>query len=376
MSLDKKKGMGKKRISIVGTKTDFESLADVLAQAKRMFNIDIEMKVKDKDLPTRITLREEAEPDIISYPRTARALTLLNKALRKEIPASDDSQTIPADIGSMDWIYNDPRTAALAPESVRVLQSITEGVARPGLRSIPPARHYAARDIKQEFDSMFEGKLADNMKDKGGFFSTLEPEWVYIQTADVWPLGSEKWKKGGFENIQKLRELESDRLQDKSAYPPNLGMIVNSKGKKVKPTQAMVAVFRGDVEFDLKQKVNVNSKAWSAFVKGLPEGLLSKELTGSKPKTIEDLLKVFFSYNVGSFMKFDDATVRPIGPNMGSILTEHIYGDDRPQLPGQPPQRKLGDKILYSALVVATGKYRPGSHDVIHLKESEIPGWS
>ena len=312
----------------------------------------------------------------ISYPRTARALSILAKALDKKFPPGQDTQTIPLDIGSMDWVYNDPRTTDLSPTSVRVLQSITEGIARPGLRAIPPAKHYAGRDLTQEFDAMFEGKLPDNMYDKGGFFHTLKPEWVYIQTADVSPLSSQGWKQKDLESMKNIRNLEEERLLDKASYPPYLGKIKNSKGKTVEPTQAMVAVFRADMEFDLNQKVNIGNKAWSNFVKRLPEGLLSKELTGDRPKTVGDLLKVFFAYNVGTFMKIDDATVRPIGLDKAPIFTEHMFGDARPQEPGKPPQRKLGDKILYSALVVGTGKYRAPTHDVVHLTENEIPGWS
>ena len=375
MSLDKKKQDKTKRITFVGTKEDMRSLADVLSQTKRMFNIDIDFK--QEDLPTRITLREEIEPEAITYPRVARALEKLDKAMAKEIPGGQDSETIPINIGSMDWVYNDPRTPLLSPVSTRVLQSITEGVAKSGLKAIMPAKHYAGRDIKQEFDSMFQGKFPDNMRDKNGFFATLEPEWVYIQTAEVWPKTDKVVKKKKeLDDIRKIRELEKKRLGDLAAYPPDLGFIPNSKGKRVEPTQATVAVFRADVEYDMHQKVNIGSSAWSSFVKGLPEGLLSKELTKNKPKTVGDLLNVFFAYNVASFMRMEDATVRPISPGRTSVTTDLMFGEARPQQPGLPPQRKLGDKILYSALVVGTGKYRPGYHDIAHLKESEIPGWS
>lgn len=374
MSLDKKKQDKVKRISVVGTKEDMQSLADVLSQTKRMFNIDIDFR--QKDLPTRITLREEIEPEAITYPRVARALGLLDKAFEKEIPVTDDSQTIPVNIGSMDWVYNDPRTPLLSPVSVRVLQSITEGVAKSGLKAITPAKHYAGRDIKQEFDSMFQGKFPDNMRDKNGFFATLDPEWVYIQTAEVWPKTDKVVKKKKELDIKKIRELEAKRLKDLAAYPPDLGYIPSSKGKKVEPTQAIVAVFRADVEYDMNQKVNIGSSAWSGFVKGLPESLLSRELTKSKPRTVGDLLNVFFAYNVASYMRMEDATVRPISPSRTSVTTDHMFGEVRPQTSGLPPQRKLGDKILYSALVVGTGKFRPGFHDIAHLKESEIPGWS
>ena len=375
MSLDKKKQDKAKRITVVGTREDMQSLADVLSQTKRMFNIDIDFK--RRDLPTRITLREEVEPEAITYPRVARALELLDKAFEKKIPASEDSQIIPVNIGSMDWMYNDPRTTLLSPVSTRVLQSITEGVAKPGLQAIMPTKHYAGRDIKQEFDSMFQGKFPDNMRDKNGFFATLEPEWVYIQTAEVWPKTDKVVKKKKeLDDIRKIRELEAKRLRDLAAYPPDLGFIPNSKGKRVEPTQATVAVFRADVEYDMHQKVNISSSAWSSFVKGLPEGLLSKEVTKNKPRTVGDLLRVFFAYNVASFMRMEDATVRAISPNRTLVTTDHMFGDVRPQQPGLPPQRKLGDKILYSALVVGTGKFRPGYHDIAHLKESEIPGWS
>lgn len=375
MSLDKKKQDTKKRVTIVGSKADFESLADVVSQAKRMFNIDID--IEGKDLPSRISLRNEVEPEAITYPRVARALEKLDKALKKEIPPREDTQTIPLEIGSMEWIYNDPQTHGLSPVSVRVLQSITEGVARPGLTAIQPTKHYSGRDIIQEFDAMFQGKYPDNMRDKGGPLHTLSPEWVYIQTADVWPKEPKPTSKKELDNIKKIRELEVKRLTDTSAYPPDLGLIQNSRGKKVEPTQATVAVFRADVEYDMHQKINISTTAWSNFVKQLPAGMLSKELTGTKPKTVEQLLNVFFAYNVASFMRMEDATVRPIAKNRTSISTEHMFGEERVPKPGQPqPLRKLGDKILYSALVVGTGKYRPGYHDVQHLKETEIPGWS
>ena len=64
MSLDKKKEVKMKRISVVGSEEDMESFVDFLSQAKRMFNIDID--TKSKDLPIRIALRDEIEPDIIS----------------------------------------------------------------------------------------------------------------------------------------------------------------------------------------------------------------------------------------------------------------------------------------------------------------------
>jgi hypothetical protein len=376
MSLDKKKQDITKRVSFVGTPEDMESLADAVSQIKRMFNLNID--VKSKDMPIRISLRPEIEPEAITYPRVARALTQLDVALKKQIPLGEDSQTIPLDIGSMEWIYDDPRTHGLAPVSVRVLQSITEGVAMPGLRAITPAKHYAGRDIKQEFNSMFDGELPDNMRDRGGLFPTLDPEWVYVQTAEVWPNTDKVVKnKKELEDIKKIRELEEKRLRDVAAYPPNLGVIESSKGKKVEPTQAIVAVFRGEIEFDMHQEVNINTVGWSGFVKQLPEGMLSKELTRNKPKTVGDLLNVFFAYNVASFMRMQDATVRPISKSRTSVATEHMYGDVRVPKPGQPqPLRKLEDKILYSALVVGTGKFRPGFHDVAHLSESEIPGWS
>jgi hypothetical protein len=281
-------------------------------------------------------------------------------------------------IGSMEWIYNDVTIATPENVGTRVLQSITEGVARPGLKAITPAKHYANRNLIDEFDAMMVGSMPDNMRDKGGLFHTLEPEWVYLQTAEVHPktdkvLGS--LKEG--ENIKKLRELEAKRLRNMAAYPPDLGVIENSKGKKVEPTQAFVAVFRGDYEFDTNQKVNIEMKRWGNFVKRLPKELLSKELTKNKPKTVGDLLKVFMAYNVASFMKMDDATVRPILPNRTAISTEHMFGAEREPKAGQMgPLRKLGDKVLYSALVVGTGNYRPGFHDIAHPKESEIPGWS
>jgi len=380
MSLDKKKQDKMKRISVSGTKEDMKALAEVLAQTKKMFNIDID--VKQQDLPTRISLREEVEPEAITYPRVARALDLLDVAFKKEVPRGEDSHTVPVKIGSMDWMYTDPSIATPENVSSRVLQSITEGVSRPGLKAITPHKHYSSRDIKQGLDDMIEGKKPDNMRDKDGLFRTLQPEWVYIQTAEVHPKKDKVVKnKKELQDIRKIRKLEEERLDKKknAAYPPNLGMIPNSKGKKVEPTQATVAVFRADVEYNMHQKVNISASAWSGLMKQLPDGLLSKELTASKPKTVGELLKFFFAYNVATFMRMENATVRPISPNRTAITTDHMYGDERESKPGQisqGPLRKLEDKILYSALVVGTGKYRPGFHDVAHLKETEIPGWS
>lgn len=380
MSLDKKKIETTKRLSFVGTQEDFESLADVLAQTKRMFNIDIEKK--KKGVPMRISISESVEPEAVTYPRVARALEQLSEALHKEIPASDDTQTIGIPIGSMDWIYNDPRSHGYAPGrntpvSVKVLQSITDGRAISGLKSITAAKHYANRNIVDVFDAMLIGDMPDNMRDKGGLFHTVEPEWVYIQTAEVWPTEDkvlESLKEG--ENIKKLRELEVKRLRDAAAYPPDLGMIENSKGKKIEPTKAIVAVFRGDVEFDMNQKLNIDMKRWGNFVKSLPDDLLSKELTKNKPKTVEDFMKVFLAYNVASFMKMENATVRPIAPNRTSISTEHIFGAEKEAVPPFAPPKKMGDKILYSALVVGSGKIRIGHHDIENMPEDKIPGWN
>jgi len=346
-----------------------------LSQTKRMFNIDIEKK--KKGVPMRISISEAVEPEAITYPRVARALENLQAALHKEVPESDESQTIAIPFGKMDWVYNDPRSPQYSPISIRVLQSITEGVAKPGLKAITTAKHYANKNLIDEFDTMIVGDMPDNMRDKGGLFHTIEPEWVYIQTAEVWPTEDkvlESLSEG--DDIRKLRELEKKRLKDVAAYPPDLGVIENSKGKKVEPTQAVAAVFRGDVEFDMNQKINLDMKRWGNFVKRLPDGLLSKELTKNKPRTVEDLLKVFLAYNVASFTKMQDATVRPIGPNRTAISTEHMFGDEREVVPPFAPPRKLGDKILYSALVVGTGKFRPGFHDIVNMPEDKIPGWN
>jgi hypothetical protein len=374
MSLNPKKQKTTKKISVVGTEEDMLALADVLKQTKQMFNIDI--TGKGKNLPIRITIRDEAEPEAVSYPRTARALKVIVKALEKEIPISDTEVTTPVSIGDMDWIWNDP-TRTDCPTSVRVLQSITRGTNVAGLRPIDPAKHYAGRDITQELDIMLDypkkwpQSLVGSAGTNNGIFEVLKPEWTYIQSADVWPVESKKWK-GKDLNIQEIRRLDEDRREDKAVFPPELG-----KADGGELTQAIVVAFRGDRDLDPLEKINVDAKVWSNFVKRLPTGMLSKELTKEKPKTIGDMLKVFIAYNVASFMKYKDVTVKPIGPGKASISSEFIDGSNRVPIivPGQPPQRQFKEKILYSALVVGDGT-APDDVDLEHMVEQNIPGWN
>jgi hypothetical protein len=49
---------------------------------------------------------------------------------------------------------------------------------------------------------------------------------------------------------------------------------------------------------------------------------------------------------------------------------------ESPPLPGQPPARAaLGTKVLYSAIVVGTGKYLPATHSVSTMDQAKVPGW-
>lgn len=383
MSLNPKKQKALKRISVVGTEEDRQALADVLKQAYEMFNIDL--TGKNKNIPTRIVLSDEAEPEAINYPRTAKALKALVSALEKEIPISDDEQTMPISIGDVDWMWNDP-TRVDSPISVRVLQSISRGKNLVGLRPIDPAKHYAGQDIMQKLDSMLDystGKWPKSLEGQpggaNGIFEVLKPEWTYIQTVDVFPVLSKKWK-GKELSIQEIRELEHKRRDGVDVYPPELGVTEDIKGKRTPFTQVLTVAFRGDRDLDQLEKINVDSRAWGNFVKSLPPGLLAKELIRDKPKTIGDMLKVFIAYNAASYTKFRNVAVKPLGPGRSSIFTELIDGRTRGEMPavqlGQTPPRDFKEHVLYSALVVGTGDFDFPTYDMSNIRhEDEIPGW-
>jgi len=378
MSLDRKKQLGTKRITVVGLKSDLVAFADVIEQAKSMFNLDLDRK--NKDLPIRISISPDVEPEAINYPRTAKILTALSTELKDELHPSDKgTKTYDIKFGKLDWIFNDPSEVTDSNLASRVLQSISEGVSRPGLKAIVSTKHYSPAnigDVKDRLDDTIENRgLIENMSVKNGLLRTIDPKWVYIQTANVSPVTNDKVIKSRKElsSMKQIRDLERRRLKGDAAYPPDLGTIKSSGGRNVEPTQATVAVFRGDMEFDMNQKIKVSAAQWSSFVKKLPEGLLSKELTGSAPKNVGEMLSVYFAYNVATYMKMKDATVRPLSSDKSAIMTEHIL-DEREQVNRLP--KRIGDKILYSALVVGTGDYKPKDYDALHLKEDTIPGWS
>ena len=171
--------------------------------------------------------------------------------------------------------------------------------------------------------------------------------------------------------------MEEELVQGKG-YPLDMGEIDKGflhAGKEA--TQGYVAIFRGDTSYDLGQKIKINGGAWSKFVKMLPPELLSGELK-KKPRTLENLLKVYFAVCVGSTLRLNNTTIKPIAKGRAPIDVRafHDVGAERP---GQVGYRKaLGDKVLYSALVVGTGPYLAKTHDVSGdvMTSADIPGWS
>ena len=386
MSLSKRRAAKTKTISIVGSETDIRTLGDAIQQAATMFNIDLD--VDNKDLPQRITIREKNDPEAVDYPRTAKAL----RNIAKELSKGPVEGTHPVHFGSFDWKFAIPSVSGRdVPDVVRVMQSISEGQSVGGLPAMMPGKHYAGYDVMTQMDDAI-AKKPENMiipgGTTGGLFKRLKPNWVYLQTVDIAPLRSRKAKgKGKHDSKEELRALEEGRMaevDDKvknvpglGHYPADLG-IVEAKGKgRTEATQGYASVFRGDLDYDLSQKLEISRKTWDTFIRKMPADMLSKELR-NKPKTVGDMLEVFFAYNVASTMKLKNAAVKPIGPGRAKIFTELM--DDKggdPPGPGQPPARPaLGTKVLYSAIVVGTGKYIPDSHSVSTLGQAKVPGWN
>jgi len=385
MSLDKRKDtpttkrdvMETRIVSLIGTPEDMRALGDILQQAHLMFNVDIE---EDRDLPSRIKLSEKMEPDAISYPRTARVLRKLSKKLLDVSDERKASEELEADFGENAWMYYETKDVAML---VKAVQSVSEG--RPAAVGITPVpKRIAYGDVTTKMEAMFELPYPSNMSAAGPggrrlmtlFKEHLKPQWVYLQNVDVHPLSRRK-ARTSHDDIDELKMMEGELAQGKG-YPLDMGEIDKGflRGGK-EATQGYVAVFRGDARYDLGQKIKINGGAWSKFVKMLPPELLAGELR-NRPTTLEDLLKVYFAVCVGSTLKLSNTTIKPIAEGRAPIDVRgfHDVGEKTPGVVGY--RRALGDKVLYSALVVGTGPYLAESHDVsgdVHTS-ADIPGWN
>jgi len=392
MSLDKKKKdipktkrdvIETRIISLIGTPEDMRALGDVLRQAHLMFNIDIDI---DKDLPSRIKLSEKIEPDAVLYPRTAKVLRAMSKSLLDVTEEKDAEREMAVDFGNKEWMY---RGVKDAPLMVKAMQSVAEG--RPAAIGIPPVpRRISYGDITTQMEAMFTLPYPFNMSAAapgggGGpgarrlmtlFKEHLKPQWVYLQNVDIHPMSRRKARRS-HDEMSELKTMEGELVLGKG-YPMDLGDIDKGflrTGKE--STQGYVAVFRADASYDLKQKIKIHGGAWSKFVKKLPPSMLAGELK-KKPKTLEDLLKVYFAVCVGSTLKLNNATIRPIAGGRAPIDVRAFYDAGEGKL-GDPGYRKaLGNKVLYSALIVGTGPYLARTHDVVGGVRNvvDIPGWN
>lgn len=385
MSLDKKKDLPKTKrdvmetriVSFIGTPEDMRALGDILQQTHRMFNIDVDV---DRDLPSRIKLREKIEPDALSYPRTARVLRKMSKKLLDVTEEKDAERELEVDFGDNEWMYKETKDVAML---VKAVQSISEGrPAAVGIAAAPQRISYG--DVTTKMEAMFVLPYPLNMSATapGGrrimtlFKEHLKPQWVYLQNVDVHP-DSRRKARTSHDEMSELKVMEGELALGKG-YPLDLGEIDRkfyTRGKEA--TQGYVAIFRADTSYDLRQKIKINGGAWSKFLKMLPPELLSGELK-KKPKTLEDLLKVYFAVCVGSTLKLDNTTIKPIARGRAPIDVRafHDVGEKKPGVVGY--RKALGDKVLYSALVVGTGPYLAESHDVsgdVHTS-ADVPGWN
>jgi len=373
MSLDKRKEQKTKKITIVGSEDDIRTLGDVIRQTYQMFNIDLDKG--NIDLPPRIGIRDDVDPEAIDYPRTAKILHTVGD----ELSDGPKEGTKAVSFGDIKWKLRVPKATTPGidvPDVVKVMQSVAEGTSIGGLSAVSPTKYFAGYNFMSHMDDAIE-KKPEVMP--AGLYGTLQPSWVYIQNIDMAPKDSLKSKgKKKHDSPRELVELEKGRkagTPEMKRYPADLGEIKTGR-KKEEATQGYVAVFRGNYDYDLNQPLKISQKEWNNFIKKIPINLLSAELK-KKPKTVGDMLEIFFAYDVATTMKLKNAAVRPVATGRSKIFTELMEDKGEQQLPGQPPARRgLGTQVLYSAVVVGTGKYIPATYDAGNLKQADVPGWN
>jgi hypothetical protein len=86
----------KKEISLIATQEDIKALQQAMKETGRMFNFDINKK--NDDLPARITIDEDIDPEPTMYPRTSAYLRKLSKALEQASTATGEG---PISVGSI-----------------------------------------------------------------------------------------------------------------------------------------------------------------------------------------------------------------------------------------------------------------------------------
>lgn len=383
MSLDKREEKRKlektKTIEITGTWQDLEALADVIEQIRGKFNVDLE---KDKDLPPRITIRDKIDPNPLMFGRADKLLGDLSKEMKKMAASNSPSNTQGRGLKTEATISTrDPslmkKFEKLNFPVLKVMQNVTYGSS-----TTEPSWSLGKKQHGTLFDNFAgnvdvgivkDNKWPQNMAN--GLFTALSPEWVYIQSIDAHPGAMSKRKgKKEHDTIEKMAELDADRLRERDLYPPDFGNDY---------TQGYVAVMRANMNFDLNQKIKIDPNRWARFClnidKANPE-LMNPKYARNPPKTIGDLLEYSFAYVVGRTMAMQKATVKPIGKGRLPIEQSTVSGFGEDEIEGT--------RVMYTGIVVGKGPYlnsptlnaeeikKHELYSVMNINDLDrIPGW-
>lgn len=363
-----------KTVSIIGTEKDMQALGDVLKQAKDMFNIDLNLD--NNDMPERLTFRDLEILDAIAYPRTARVLRQTSDGLRATATRNDIIAPVSTDFGNLDWLAQKPQNNFMI---IKALQSVMNGRSIQGSPSLPAVlSSYGSitADLETMINRPYPPNMVYNVNTMGLFTHYIKPEWVKIQTVDVNPTTSERYRQ--LINANRPEQAEEERIAGTAAYPADLTRIdASSRGRGgVVPTQAYYAAFRGSAAYDLQQRVNISRSQWDAFLRKYPRDILANEQR-SAPRNVGDLIETLMVINVASIMNMKRATVRPIIPTRPCIEVK-AYDWVEPVAAGQRPTRIPKTGVLYSTIVIGTGRppqmgqgYDVGTINSIR----QIPGW-
>lgn len=333
-----------KEITFVGESEDIDALKQIIERTRKMFNVDID--VDNKDLPSRISLSPEIEPNPTMYPRTAGLLRELGEAL-------EHKQDKTVAMGELPILLERSKMAKGTKYATGIMQNISQGSQEnPGQLPRPMKKQFLG--LVNALDDIIKAPNLEGLvrnpkgKEVGVLKDVIKPDWAYLQIADVHYLTSDPVKpKEARDSIGDLKKI--DKLE--IPYPPDFGKSEGRRGKL--HNQGYVAIFRGDNMVSMATPVQVSQGKWNKFLKDrqLSEKQISRKHL-KKPKTMQDLLEFFFAYNVGNLMGLKGAEVKPIVRGGQPITTNIMQGT------GENGEVK-GIKVMYTSMVVGRGDFKP-----------------
>lgn len=334
-----------KKVNIWATQEDLEALRDVINETQRMFSPDL---IKDNDLPSRITISEDIDPEAVMYPRTIGYLRRLRDAFNEFAQKTADSMDIiEEDIPVLEKRGTRPN------KIIAIVENILNGSYH-NFGGLPSGTGHQYPDIMTELDGLVANpELIGKLKSaaiQAAYVQNLETHLGAYMTAK---------QKKDFDEM-----LEADRLR--KDYPSDIGGY----------SQAYIMMLRSDDLIPMLAPTQIKGEEWGHFL--ISHGLTGAALDGrytNPPRTMGDLLEFIFAYTAGRTMQMENAKVVPFATRREPIEHEVVYGT------GEGNEVK-GYKHLYKAVIVGSGPIhvtanamRGARGSISNLQAAQVPGF-